>query len=135
MDEQECVKSDVALSCFTRALLRGLMNGDTELSPHEVLTSDLNSTISDGLEAKVKSADGKTARQVLSSYLRTAFQNATEEEKKYLPIVQRRIEQGSLSEIVRKKVEAKSQKTEFNEAIVDVYLKLAESLIDDQPYF
>jgi hemerythrin-like domain-containing protein len=69
------------------------------------------------------------------SYSRTAFQNATEEEKKYLPIVQRRIEKGSLSEIVRKKVEAKSQKTEFKEAIVDVYLKLAESLIDDQPYF
>jgi gamma-glutamyl:cysteine ligase YbdK (ATP-grasp superfamily) len=135
MDEQECVRSDVALSCFIRALLRGLMNGDTELSPHEVLTSDFNSTISDGLEAKVKSAYGKTARQVLLSYLRTAFQNATDEEKKYLPIVQRRIEQGSLSEIVRKKVEAKSQKMEFKEAIVDVYLKLAESLIDDQPYF
>jgi len=135
MDEQECVRSDVALSCFIRALLRGLMNGDSELSPHEVLTSDFNSTISDGLEAKVKSVYGKTARQVLLSYLRTAFQNATEEEKRYLPIVQRRIEQGSLSEIVRKKVEAKSQKTEFKEAIVDVYLKLAESLIDDQPYF
>ncbi len=28
MDEQECIKSDVALSCFIRAALRGLIGGE-----------------------------------------------------------------------------------------------------------
>jgi gamma-glutamyl:cysteine ligase YbdK (ATP-grasp superfamily) len=135
MDEQECIKSDVALSCFIRALLRGSMEGDEDLLPHEALVNDFSSTISSGLEAEVHTRRGRTARQVLLSHLQTAFQNATEEEKKYLPIVQKRIEQGSLSDIVRKRVEAKSQKTELKEAIISVYLKLAENLIDNEPYF
>jgi gamma-glutamyl:cysteine ligase YbdK (ATP-grasp superfamily) len=135
MDEQECIKSDVALSCFIRALLRGLMNRDTELLSHDVLTGDFNVAVSEGLEAQVRNPFGQTARRVLMSYMRTAVKNATEEENKYLPIVQKRLADGSLSEIIRKKVKAKSQKTELREAIVDVYLKLAKSLIDNKPYF
>jgi gamma-glutamyl:cysteine ligase YbdK (ATP-grasp superfamily) len=135
MDEQECIKSDVALSCFIRALLRGLMNGDTELLSHDVLTGDFNVAVSEGLEAQVRNPLGQTVRKVLMSYMRTAVKNATEEENKYLPIVQKRLADGSLSEIIRKKVKAKSQKTELREAIVDVYLKLAKSLIDNKPYF
>jgi gamma-glutamyl:cysteine ligase YbdK (ATP-grasp superfamily) len=135
MDEQECIKSDVALSCFIRALLRGLMNGDTELLSHDVLTGDFNVAVSEGLEAQVRNPLGQTVRKVLMSYMRTAVKNATEEENKYLPIVQKRLAKGSLSEIIRKKVKAKSQKTELREAIVDVYLKLAKSLIDNTPYF
>ena len=135
MDEQECIKSDVALSCFIRALLRGLMNGDTELLSHGILTGDFNVAVSEGLEAQVRNPLGQTARGVLMSFMRTAVENATEEENKYLPIVQKRLAKGSLSEIIRKKVEAKSQKTELREAIVDVYLKLAKSLIDNTPYF
>ena len=42
MDEQECVKSDVALSCFIRAALRGLIAKKAELLPHDVLVKDLN---------------------------------------------------------------------------------------------
>jgi hypothetical protein len=135
MDEQECIKSDVALSCFIRALLRGLMNRDTELLSHDVLTGDFNVAVSEGLEAQVRNPLGQTVRRVLMSYMRTAVKNATEEENKYLPIVQKRLADGSLSEIIRKKVKAKSQKTELREVIVDVYLKLAKSLIDNKPYF
>ena len=135
MDEQECIKSDVALSCFIRALLRGLMNGETELLSHDILTSDFNAVVSEGLEAQVRSPLGQTVRRVLMSHMRTAVKNATKEENKYLPIVQRRLAKGSLSEVIRKKVEAKNQKTEPREAIVDVYLKLAKSLIDNTPYF
>jgi hypothetical protein len=135
MDEQECVKSDVALSCFIRALLRGLMNGDTEFLSHDILTNDFNVAVSEGLEGQVKNPLGQTARRVLMSYMRTAVKNATEEEDKYLPIVQKRLAEGSLSEIIRKKVEEKSQKTELREAIVDVYMKLAKSLIGNAPYF
>jgi hypothetical protein len=111
------------------------MNGDTELLSHGILTGDFNVAVSDGLEAQVRNPLGQTARRVLMSFMRTAVKNATEEENKYLPIVQKRLAKGSLSEIIRKKVEAKSQKTELREAIVAVYLKLAKSLIDNTPYF
>ena len=53
MDEQECIKSDVALACFVRAALRGLIASNAELLPHDVLVKDFNAVIKDGLNAKV----------------------------------------------------------------------------------
>jgi gamma-glutamyl:cysteine ligase YbdK (ATP-grasp superfamily) len=58
MDEQECIKSDVALSCFVRSALRGLLDTDTALSSHEVLVKDFNAVITDGLNAKVSNTNG-----------------------------------------------------------------------------
>ena len=135
MDEQECIKSDVGLSCLTRAILRGLLKEKPALLGHEALVRDLNSTVKNGLDAKVENPRGKTAHDVCKSLLQVAFQNATEEEKKYLPIVSKRLENGNLSENLREAINRKSQKTDFQEAIVSVYLKLTESLIDNQPYF
>jgi hypothetical protein len=135
MDEQECVKSDVALSCFIRALLRGFMERKAKFLPHEILVKDFNSVIKMGLDAKVAHPMGQTARQVCQQFLKIAWENATEEEKKYLPIIQKRIEHGNLSEIIRKKVQQKAQKTDFKEAVINVYSILIKSLIDNQPYF
>ena len=45
MDEQECVKSDVALSCFIRAALRGLIALKAELLPHDLLVKDFNAVV------------------------------------------------------------------------------------------
>jgi gamma-glutamyl:cysteine ligase YbdK (ATP-grasp superfamily) len=135
MDEQECVKSDVALSCFIRALLRGLMNEEAELLQHEALAKDYNSIVTGGLSARVQHPRGETARQVCRYFLRVAWENATEEEGKYLPLVEKRIELGNLSEIIRKRVERNTQKTDFREAVISVYSKLIKSLIDNQPYF
>jgi gamma-glutamyl:cysteine ligase YbdK (ATP-grasp superfamily) len=135
MDEQECVKSDVSLSCFIIALLRGLIKEKAALAPHNVLLDDFNSIVNDGLCARLHGNFGILAKEVCASLLQIAHKNATEEEKKYLSTVQNRIEKGSLSEIIRERVERKSQKTDLKEAIVHVYLQLAESLIDNQPYF
>ena len=135
MDEQECVKSDVALSCFVRALLRGLKNETAELLPHKLLTRHFNSIVKEGLNARIQNSRGQTARQICQSLLQTASQNASDEEKKYLSLVQKRIETGNLSEILRERILKRSQKTDLKEAIVDVYSKLAESLIDNQPFF
>ncbi len=41
MDEQECVKSDVALACFVRAVLRGLIASNTPLLQREDLSQRL----------------------------------------------------------------------------------------------
>lgn len=135
MDEQECVKSDVALSCFIRALLRGLLERKTELLPHKMLVKDFTSVATDGLNAETQHPNGRNARQVCGHFLGIARENASAEERKYLPIVQKRIECGNLSETIRERVEKKAEKTDFKEAIVSVYSELTKSLIDNQPYF
>jgi gamma-glutamyl:cysteine ligase YbdK (ATP-grasp superfamily) len=134
MDEQECVKMDVALSCFIRAALRGLIATTAELSPHEALVKDFNAVIKDGLNAKVSSPNGKTARQVCQHYLNVAQAHADADEKKYLPLIHRRIEEGNLSELIRAKVGKRSEKTCFQEAIVDVYSKLINCLANNEPF-
>lgn len=135
MDEQECIKSDVALSCFVRALLRGLLTGAAEVPPHGTLVKDYRAIVDKGLNAQVLSSYGRTARQVLKRFLRVAHSNATQEEKKYLPTIGERIEKGNLSEIIRDRVRSKAQKTGFQEAIVKVYSDLRKSLVSNRPYF
>jgi len=135
MDEQECIKSDVALACFVVALLRGLMRDTADLSPHEILVKDFNSTVKSGLGAGVSCSHGSTALQVCQHLFRIAWENATKEEKEYLPIVQKRMECGNLSEIIRERVQRKAQKTDFREALINIYSRLIKSLTDNQPYF
>jgi gamma-glutamyl:cysteine ligase YbdK (ATP-grasp superfamily) len=135
MDEQECVKSDVALSCFIRASLRGLMTENAPLAPMEVLVEDLKSVIKYGLKAKVLHPNGSTARHVCRHFLRIAWENATAEEKEYLPLIEKRIEHGSLSDVIRERVHVRMQKTDMDEAIIDVYSKLLNSLEANEPFF
>ncbi len=135
MDEQECVKSDVALSCFVRALLRGLLEEEAELLPHEALVKDFKSTIEKGLDAETRHPLGQTAREVCKHFMRIASANALEEEKRYLSIVEKRIERGSLSEIIRERVTSRAQRTSLKDAVINVYSKLLRSLVANQPYF
>lgn len=135
MDEQECIKSDVALSCFVSSTIRGLMAINTEILPHQLLVNDYNSIIENGLEAEVQHFAGKTARQVCQYFFNLASKYANETEKKYLWIVKKRIKEGNLSDLIRRRVLNKAQRTTFEEAIISVYSKLAECLSDNQPYF
>jgi gamma-glutamyl:cysteine ligase YbdK (ATP-grasp superfamily) len=135
MDEQECVKADVALSCFVRAVLKGLIKGEYALLPHEILVNDFNSVIMDGLKAQTKHPHGRTARQVCRHLLKIAWENASEEERKYLPIVEKRVEHGSLSENIKDHISRRAQKTDLKEAIITVYSKLIKNLIRNEPYF
>ena len=135
MDEQECVKSDVALACLVRATLRGLVTSEAELSSHELLIKDFNSVIKHGLNAEVSSSYGKTARQVCDYYFKLAQKHAEKDEKKYLLLIKKRIEEGCLSELIRTNVLRRAGKTDFHEAIIDVYSTLIKCLVDNQPYF
>jgi gamma-glutamyl:cysteine ligase YbdK (ATP-grasp superfamily) len=135
MDEQECVKSDVALSCFVRASLRGLMNQEPEFLPHAVLVDDLRAIVMNGLGARVHHPHGRTARRVCEYYWNLAWANASKDEKKYLSTIRRRIEAGNLSEILRERVVRRSQRTSLAEAIVDIYSELTSSLAKNEPYF
>jgi len=135
MDEQECVKSDVALACFVRSALRGLLETDSELALHDVLVRDFNAVIKDGLSAKVFSSKGSIARQVCQNYLNLAEKYADQDEKKYLWLIKRRIQEGSLSEVIRKKVMQRAEKTDLHEAIKSVYSMLIKCLCANEPYF
>jgi gamma-glutamyl:cysteine ligase YbdK (ATP-grasp superfamily) len=135
MDEQECVKSDVALSCFIRAALRGLMKEKIKLPSHRLLAEDFDSVVRQGLDAGAKNPCGQTARQVCQHFFKLALESASQEERKYLPIIRKRIERGNLSQTILERVEKKAQKTGFKEAVIDVYSTLAESLMDNEPYF
>jgi gamma-glutamyl:cysteine ligase YbdK (ATP-grasp superfamily) len=135
MDEQECIKSDVALSCFVRSALRGLLDTNAPLASHDVLVNDFNAVLKDGLNAKISSPNGSTARQVCQSYLNLATKYADEDEKKYLWLIKRRIEEGSLSDLIRKRVQLSAEKTGFHEAIQNVYSTLIKCLFANEPYF
>ena len=135
MDEQECVKSDVALSCFIRATLRGLIALKAELLPHDLLVKDFNAVVKEGLNAQVSNPDGKTARQVCQHYFDLALDYADEDEKKYLWLIKKRLEEGNLSELIRDRVLRRAGKTDFREAIINVYSTLIKCLSDNEPYF
>jgi carboxylate-amine ligase len=134
MDEQECIKSDVALACFVRAALRGLIASNVKLLSHHVLVTDFNNVIKDGLSAQVLSPYGETARQVCQYYLKIALEYATEDEEKYLWLVKKRIEEGNLSELIRERVLRRTQKTSFHQSIIDIYSTLIKCLVDNQPF-
>jgi hypothetical protein len=68
-------------------------------------------------------------------YLKLAFEYAEQDEKKYLWLVEKRIKEGSLSDLVRARVLRRAQKTDFQDAVVDVYSTLIKCLSDNQPYF
>ncbi len=135
MDEQECVKSDVALSCFIRATLRGLIELKFELLPHNLLVKDFDAVVQGGLNAAVSNPHGKTARAVCQFYLKLAEKYSDEDEKKYLWIIKKRLEEGNLSELIRDRISMRAEKTDFHEAIINVYSTLIRCLSDNEPYF
>jgi gamma-glutamyl:cysteine ligase YbdK (ATP-grasp superfamily) len=128
MDEQECIKSDVALSCFIRSLLRGLMWEEKNVSLHSLLVKDLQAVIRDGLNAKVSHPSSSTARGVCHHFYEVAYNNSSKEERSYLPVIKKRIEKGNLSDLITDRVRRKAQRTDLEEAIISVYLMLAEKL-------
>jgi gamma-glutamyl:cysteine ligase YbdK (ATP-grasp superfamily) len=133
IDEQECIKSDVALSCFIRSALKGLIASNAELLPHDLLVHDFNKIIKYGLSAKNQNPHGTTAQQVCQYLFKLASDNADNYEKKYIWLVKRRIEEGNLSQIIRAKVLQRSKKTSLHEAILDTYSKLIKCLRNNEP--
>jgi len=50
-------------------------------------------------------------------------------------LIEKRLEHGNLSDVIREKVKVRAQKTDMDEAILDVYSKLLNSLKADEPLF
>jgi carboxylate-amine ligase len=108
MDEQECIKSDVALSAFVTSILRA----DIEEIPRDELLKKLDSAMVGG------TAELKDELRLLFA---RAWENADAEEKRYLRIIEDRIENGSLGERIILKIKK-------GEEIVDLCEKLSKCL-------
>jgi hypothetical protein len=116
IDEQECLHSDMAFSAFLLALLRS----DLVLEEDE---STLLAMLEDAMRCGVAGM-----RPELERLLAAAEKSATIEEKRYLPLVAKRIEQGSLAEIMVQKLK------ETNGRIEPVLEQMQWCLKENRPY-
>ncbi|HSD57587.1 MAG TPA: glutamate-cysteine ligase family protein, partial [Methanotrichaceae archaeon] len=91
IDEQECLHSDMAVTAFLLALLRS----DLVLEEEE---SSLRALLEEAMKRGVAGL-----RPELEKLYGIALKNATVEERSYLPVVAKRIEQGSLAELMAQK--------------------------------
>jgi len=87
LDEQECIRSDMAVCAFVRALLR------CQTLPVETDQDALLSC----MEAAIRNGT-RTLRPELEKLYTSAWQKATDDERKYLPVIENRIREGSLAE-------------------------------------
>jgi len=117
IDEQECLHSDMAFSAFLLALLRS----DIALEEEE---SSLLAMLEDAMHHGVAEM-----RPELEKLLAAAEKSATAEEKRYLPLVATRIEQGSLAEIMVQKL-----KGETNGRIEPILEQMQWCLKENRPY-
>lgn len=115
IDEQECLHSDMAISAFLLALLRS----DLELEEEE---SHLRAMLEDAMRHGVASM-----RPELEKLFRIAQKSATAEEKRYLPVVAKRIEQGSLAEVMVQKLHDGSE-------IEPILAEMVWCLKENRPY-
>jgi gamma-glutamyl:cysteine ligase YbdK (ATP-grasp superfamily) len=134
MDEQECIRMDVALSCFVRALIRGWMRNGFTPQFHETLVDDYQSVVKEGLEARVKHPAGQTARDVCLNFLDTMRDNATSEERDYLGLIEKRITGGNLANLILRDVVRSAAEKNFRDSVLEVYSSLIKCLRDNRPY-
>jgi hypothetical protein len=86
-DEQECIKSDMAVAAFVTSLLR---------CPVLPVETDRDELLDLTEEAITKGT--AAMRPELETLYSRAWQNATPDEREYLPVIESRIKNGSLAE-------------------------------------
>ncbi|HEY3421295.1 MAG TPA: glutamate-cysteine ligase family protein [Methanomassiliicoccales archaeon] len=114
IDEQECLHSDMAITALSLALLR---SKDFHLTEDD---EDLRSLT----EAAIKSGTGQL-RQELRQVLAIASKSANQDERPYLGLIEERIENGSLAELMRARAD---------EGIRATLEDMAECLRTNLPY-
>ena len=149
LDTQECVKMDVAIATFVRWSLKHLtdllLRGRLQLPAHEVLVEDFHRTVDRGSAARVHAPQVEAGRDsagladvksVLRLLLNGARAHAPPEDMRYLDLVERVIETGSLSERIRAHLTpfVGRPADEFNEAARRLYTELCDCLDSNEPW-
>ncbi|VVB72127.1 Glutamate--cysteine ligase [uncultured archaeon] len=114
IDEQECLHSDMGVTAFLLALLRS----DLTLEEEE---SSLKSMLEEAMRHGVANM-----RPEMEKLYRLAERSATKEEMRYLPVVAKRIEQGSLAEAMVQKI--------GDEGIRPLLAEMEWSLRENRPF-
>jgi glutamate---cysteine ligase / carboxylate-amine ligase len=116
LDEQDCIRSDMAVCAFIRSLMRcPSLPVETDQDALLILTEEAIRYGMAGL------------RPELHALYTQAWSRATPEERLYLPFVKDRIEHGSLGEIIRERYERERE-------IIPILADLACALKTNVPY-
>jgi glutathione synthase/RimK-type ligase-like ATP-grasp enzyme/gamma-glutamyl:cysteine ligase YbdK (ATP-grasp superfamily) len=148
LDTQECVKLDVAIAVFTRAVLRQLtadvLSGAIEPPPHDSLVADFEACVAAGSAAVVRAphlvgdCGGEPCvgvRTVLDALMERARRTVTDEDAGYLELVDDIIVRGTLSERIRARLEPLAGSGEpFMAGLREVYAELAACLVSNEPW-
>jgi len=147
LDTQECVRMDVAISVFARAAMRALtadvLHGNIEVPDHDALVADFEDCVRDGSAAVVRAphllggCDEPCVgvRSVLRSLMDRAREVVSADEAPYLELVDRIIEQGSLSERLRARLLPFAGDDQLlRSELRVVYGELADCLVRNEPW-
>ena len=115
IDEQECLHSDMAMTAFLLALLRSDLFLEEDENSLDMLLED----------AMLHGVAGM--RPELEKLYKAAQDNATKDELQYLPLVAKRIEQGSIAEIM-------AQTVSETDKIEPLLAEMAWCLRENRPY-
>ncbi len=116
LDEQECIRSDMAVCAFVRSLLR---------SPALPLESDQSALLELTDHAIQKGT--QELRPELDRLYDAAWKHATDDERQYLPVIGQRIGQGSLAECIGRRYEEERE-------IIPILSDMAMCLEMNTPY-
>jgi gamma-glutamyl:cysteine ligase YbdK (ATP-grasp superfamily) len=114
-DEQECVRSDMAVTAFVLALLRAELQMEED---HEALLELTEVAIAKGTMG---------LRPELRRLYRAAYQASNPEERPYLALIEKRIEEGSIAELM-------CQRVQEGDKVGEVALAMASCLRNNRPY-
>ncbi|HEX6132991.1 MAG TPA: glutamate-cysteine ligase family protein [Longimicrobiales bacterium] len=147
LDTQECVRMDAAISVFARAALRQLtaevLDGTMMPPPIDTLVGDFHACVRDGSRALVSAphitgiSDGGRVpvAEVLRILLDRAARAVVDADAGYLPLVEQIIQQGTLSERIRARLEPHARsETALRRALREVYRELADCLVSNEPW-
>jgi len=116
MDEQECIRSDMAVAAFIQALLR---------CPALPVETDQDGLLS-LMETAIKQGTAGL-RPELEALYSHALRRATHEERQYLPVIEHRIKQGSLAELMAERFVREKK-------IEPILADMARCLRENTPY-
>ncbi len=116
LDEQECIRSDMAVCAFVRSLVR---------CPVLPLESDQSALLE--LTDHAIQNGTEDLRPELNRLYDAAWKHATEDERQYLPLIAQRIGRGSLAECI-------SNRYRVEQEIIPTLSDMAMSLKTNAPY-
>jgi len=146
LDSQECVRMEVAIAAYVRAVSRWLVRqlgaGRITLPDHRVLVDDLRAVVRGGGATRIAAphlplsgpASRRTAQALLLRLLEQAQGETTTAERPYLHLVECRLRTGSLSERMRRILQGRRTAARLQADMTSIYTELSGCLERNEPW-